>query len=104
MAVPDDPPPPGPKPASSPHSGARLTAKDTQIAELRAALRERDRTIATLHGELEKRTERRPASAAVIADDPTRAVTEQRRIPGSCRPGNTTVEEICMYCHKLCDA
>ncbi|MEZ0362873.1 DUF6262 family protein [Mycobacterium sp. pUA109] len=32
----------------------RLVAKDTQIAELRAALRERDRTIAVLHGELER--------------------------------------------------
>ena len=52
-------------------AGRSGRAKDTQIAELRAALRERDRTIATLHGELEKRTELRPASAAVvIADDP----------------------------------
>jgi len=34
---------------------ARLTAKHTQIAELNAALRERDHTIAALHGELEKR-------------------------------------------------
>lgn len=49
---------------------ARLTAKDTQIAQLKSTLRDRDRTIATLHGELEKRTELRPASAAVIADDP----------------------------------
>lgn len=40
MAVPDDPPSPG-----------------------------TETSIATLHGELEKRTERRPASAAVIADD-----------------------------------
>ena len=34
---------------------ARLTVKDPQIAQLKAALRERDRTIAALHGELEKR-------------------------------------------------
>jgi hypothetical protein len=33
---------------------ARLTAKDAQVADLKAALRERDRTIATLHGELDK--------------------------------------------------
>jgi len=33
---------------------ARLTAKDAQIAELKAAPRERDRTIATLHGHLDK--------------------------------------------------
>ena len=33
---------------------ARLTAKDTQIAELRSALRERDRTIAILHGQLDR--------------------------------------------------
>ena len=30
------------------------TAKDTQIVDLKAALRQRDRTIAALHGELEK--------------------------------------------------
>ncbi len=34
---------------------ARLTAKDAQIAELKAAVRERDEIIAALHGELEKR-------------------------------------------------
>ena len=33
----------------------RLTAKDAQIAELKAAIRTRDRTIAAVHGELEKR-------------------------------------------------
>ena len=33
---------------------ARLTAKDAQIADLKAALRERDRTISVLHGELDK--------------------------------------------------
>jgi hypothetical protein len=33
----------------------RLTAKDAQIADLKAAVGERDRTIAALHGELEKR-------------------------------------------------
>ena len=33
---------------------ARLTAKDAQISDLNAALRERDRTIAILHGELDK--------------------------------------------------
>jgi hypothetical protein len=32
----------------------RLTAKDNHIAELKAALRERDRTIALLHGQLDK--------------------------------------------------
>jgi hypothetical protein len=32
-----------------------LTAKDAQIAELKTAVRERERTIAALHGELEKR-------------------------------------------------
>jgi len=32
----------------------RLTAKDNQIADLKAALRERDRTIALLHGQLDK--------------------------------------------------
>ena len=35
-----------------------------------SALRERDRTIATLDGEVEKRKELRPPSAAVMADDP----------------------------------
>ena len=34
---------------------SRLTAKDAQIAGLKAALRHRDDTIAALHGELEKR-------------------------------------------------
>jgi hypothetical protein len=33
----------------------RLTAKDAQIAELKASVRERDRTIAALRGEHEKR-------------------------------------------------
>lgn len=33
---------------------ARLTAKEAQIAELKAALRDRDHTIAVLHGELDK--------------------------------------------------
>ena len=33
---------------------ARLTAKDAQIAELKAALRDRDHTIAALHGELDR--------------------------------------------------
>jgi hypothetical protein len=33
---------------------SRLTAKDTQIAELKAALRQRDHTIAVLHGQLDK--------------------------------------------------
>ena len=33
---------------------ARLTAKDTQIAQLKATLRERDRTISALHGALER--------------------------------------------------
>lgn len=32
----------------------RLIAKDTQIAELRAALRERDHTIAVLHGQIDR--------------------------------------------------
>jgi hypothetical protein len=80
-APPDDLPPPGTETSIV----AALRARLNQIAELRAALRQRDRTIATLHGELEKRTELRPASAAVIADDP-RAVTEQRGIPCSRRP------------------
>lgn len=35
---------------------SRLTAKDTQIAELKATLRERDQTIATLHGEIDRLT------------------------------------------------
>jgi uncharacterized protein involved in exopolysaccharide biosynthesis len=33
---------------------ARLTAKDTQISELKATLREREQTIAVLHGQLDK--------------------------------------------------
>lgn len=33
---------------------ARITAKDAQISDLNAALRERDRTIAILHGQLDK--------------------------------------------------
>lgn len=35
---------------------SRLIAKDAQIAELKAQLRQRDQTIAVLHGELEKLT------------------------------------------------
>jgi capsule polysaccharide export protein KpsE/RkpR len=54
-AVPDDPPPPADRETSIVAAlQARLTAKDTQIADLKAALRERDRTIAALHGELDK--------------------------------------------------
>jgi hypothetical protein len=34
---------------------SRLTAKDAQIADLKAAMRQRDNTLAALHGELEKR-------------------------------------------------
>ncbi|QZH61399.1 transposase [Mycolicibacterium farcinogenes] len=34
----------------------KLTAKESQVAELKAALRERDRTIATLHGEIDRLT------------------------------------------------
>lgn len=33
---------------------SRLTAREDLITELKATLRERDRTIATLHGEIEK--------------------------------------------------
>jgi hypothetical protein len=55
-AVPDDPPPPRDTETSIVTAlRAYLTAKDTQIAQLKAALRERDRSIAALHGELEKR-------------------------------------------------
>ncbi|BBX31143.1 transposase [Mycolicibacterium mageritense DSM 44476 = CIP 104973] len=41
---------------------SRLITKEEQIAELRSALRERDRTIATLHGEIDRlnATRRRP--------------------------------------------
>lgn len=35
---------------------SRLIAKDTQIAELKTQLRQRDQTIAVLHGELERLT------------------------------------------------
>lgn len=35
----------------------RLTAKETEIAELKSLLRERERTIATLHGEIDRLTE-----------------------------------------------
>lgn len=35
---------------------SRLTSKDTQIAELKATLRERDQIIATLHGEIDRLT------------------------------------------------
>lgn len=45
---------PAPTTASSPALRARLTAKDAQIAELKAALRDRDHTIAALHGELDR--------------------------------------------------
>jgi hypothetical protein len=56
-AVTDDPAPP---PADQETSivaalRARLIAKDAQIADLKAALRERARTISILHGELDKR-------------------------------------------------
>ncbi|WP_142278420.1 hypothetical protein [Mycobacterium europaeum] len=54
VAVPDDPPPPGTETSTVAALRARLTAKDTQIAELGAALRERDQTIAALHGELDR--------------------------------------------------
>ena len=56
-AVTDDPPAP-PVDAQTSIVAAlrsRLAAKDAQIADLKASLRERDRTIAALHGELDKR-------------------------------------------------
>jgi hypothetical protein len=53
-ALSDDPPPPETETSIVAALRAR-PAKDTQIAELNAALRERDHTIAALHGELEKR-------------------------------------------------
>ena len=55
-AVTDDPAPPPPDTETSIVAAlrARLTAKDAQIADLKAALRERDRTISVLHGELDK--------------------------------------------------
>jgi hypothetical protein len=49
-----------PPPAADPETSivaalrSRLIAKDAQIAELKAQLRQRDQTIAVLHGELEK--------------------------------------------------
>lgn len=54
--IPDEPPPP----ADSENSinaalRIRLKAKDAQVAELKAQLRERDTIIATLHGELARR-------------------------------------------------
>jgi hypothetical protein len=52
---------------------ARPTAPQMAIigsCSVWSALRERDRTIATLDGEVEKRKELRPPSAAVMADDP----------------------------------
>jgi uncharacterized protein involved in exopolysaccharide biosynthesis len=55
-SVPDDSPPPARDQETSIVAAlrARLTAKDTQIADLKTTLRQRDRTIAALHGELEK--------------------------------------------------
>jgi hypothetical protein len=54
-AVTDDiPPAPGGDTSIIAALRGRLTAKDTQIAELKAALRERDRTIALLHGQLDR--------------------------------------------------
>ncbi|CQD02142.1 MULTISPECIES: hypothetical protein [Mycobacterium] len=54
--VPDEPAPAAAGPESSIVAALRLrlTAKDAQIAELKAALRERDQTIAVLHGEIDK--------------------------------------------------
>ena len=46
---------PGPESSIVAALRSRLVAKDTQIAELKAAVRDRDRAIAVLHGELEKR-------------------------------------------------
>jgi hypothetical protein len=55
-AVDTDTPPPvaGTETSITAALRSRLTAKDAQIAELKAALRDRDHTIATLHGELDK--------------------------------------------------
>lgn len=54
-AVTDDPaPPPDTETSIVAALRARLTAKDAQIADLKAALRERDRIISVLHGELDK--------------------------------------------------
>jgi hypothetical protein len=52
----DDPPPPAADQETSIVAAlrARLTTKDAQIAELKAALRERDHTIPALHGQLDK--------------------------------------------------
>ncbi|WP_025088312.1 DUF6262 family protein [Mycobacteroides abscessus] len=56
-AAPDPPPPP----ATGSENGViaalriRLKARDAQITELKAQLRERDHVIATLHGELARR-------------------------------------------------
>ncbi len=50
-----DPPPPESETSILAALRSRLTAKETQIADLKAALRQRDNTIAALHGELEKR-------------------------------------------------
>ena len=54
-AVTDDitPPPQGDNSIVAALRG-RLTAKDAQIADLKAALRDRDHTIAVLHGQLDK--------------------------------------------------
>ena len=53
--MPDDtPPPPDTETSIIAALRARLTAKDTQIAQLKATLRDRDRTIAALHGALER--------------------------------------------------
>jgi DNA-binding transcriptional MerR regulator len=60
---------------------ARLTAKDTQIAELKAALRERDRTISTLHGKLERMLDGRANSPSTTR--PPAVVRARRRTPPS---------------------
>jgi hypothetical protein len=48
------PPAPGTETSIVAALRSRLTAKDAQIAELKATIRERDRAIAVLHGELDK--------------------------------------------------
>lgn len=56
---------------------SRLIAKDKQIAELKATLRQRDHTIAALHGELDNLIatsppeQRQPSSAATPSTWPT---------------------------------
>ncbi|GAB4685940.1 hypothetical protein MOKP106_40320 [Mycobacterium avium subsp. hominissuis] len=56
-AVPDPAPPPATDSESSIIAAlrTRLKARDTQITELKAQLRERDHIIATLHGELARK-------------------------------------------------